>query len=667
MWIRSIPAWAGKPWIKDTFEASWCGVHPRVGGETPDRACEDGSRVHPRVGGETVMISASRSWVHPRVGGETRQPGAGTQQGPSPRGRGNQRRSRCRSTGSIPAWAGKPDFRCRTGRRAMPGPSPRGRGNPGTAVLLLMAAWVHPRVGGETNEQARSIPAWAGKPSQRTAPTGSIPAWAGKPMGVARPSRVARVHPRVGGETSGQGPSPRGRPEPRGRGGPSPRGRGNQWLAGAASERCTGPSPRGRGNRDVERLRNPRVGAGKGPSPRGRGNPDGPGRETERLPGSIPAWAGKPPSAIAGHPRVGPERRFLWNGVHPRVGGETPRGRSLRNSAARLGSIPAWAGKPVSPGRGRCRGEGVHPRVGGETPGRTSDDAAGGVHPRVGGETGTGSTPALNRGPSPRGRGNHVARLRPCLVDEEVHPRVGGETAGRRRRLSVGGETLDPGPSPRGRGNPSPRCRSRSARPSRVHPRVGGETELLAHPRVGGETCELRAGQRSAVHPRVGGETAPDCRRRSSHPGPSPRGRGNHQGVHPRVAGKPRHGVAHGSIPAWAGKPCSTSPGLAYEGVHPRVGGETPWTVDAGILNRVHPRVGGETFGQPSDLLWGPSPRGRGNPSTAPLVHPRGAGRRVRGSIPAWAGKPRCSSPISAGSARLQGPSPRGRGNRGRS
>ena len=54
--------------------------------------------VHPRVGGETIRVPCSdpvsASRVHPRVGGET--PNSGVRpvdehdEGPSPRGRGNQ-------------------------------------------------------------------------------------------------------------------------------------------------------------------------------------------------------------------------------------------------------------------------------------------------------------------------------------------------------------------------------------------------------------------------------------------------------------------------------------------------------------------------------------------------------------------------------------------------
>ena len=112
------------------------------------------------------------------------------------------------------------------------------------------------------------------------------------------------------------------------------------------------------------------------------------------------------------------------------------------------------------------------------------------------------------------------------------------------------------------------------------------------------------------VYPRVGGETASPALRASGVCGLSPRGRGNHPGDR-AAAGR------GGSIPAWAGKPRS---------------GELRETI-----TQVYPRVGGETTRRvPADqVLHGLSPRGRGDP--------RDAGPRVpdRGSIPAWAGKPR--------------------------
>ena len=177
----------------------------------------------------------------------------------------------------------------------------------------------------------------------------------------------------------------------------------------------------------------------RGPSPRGRGNRRADaGREDPG--GSIPAWAGKPMSSRSS---------WIVSQVHPRVGGETglggfvgrcvygpsPRGRGnqtvARHAAVVSGSIPAWAGKPRAPRRSAGGGR---------------------VHPRVGGETYQRSTSArVSKGPSPRGRGNRNGARdsvdphrsipawagKPVLWSAHVarvavHPRVGGETGDRR-------------------------------------------------------------------------------------------------------------------------------------------------------------------------------------------------------------------------------------------
>ena len=145
---------------------------------------------------------------------------------------------------------------------------------------------------------------------------------------------------------------------------------GGTQLVNPAHIRRIGLSPRGRGN-----LRLPvahRRGAGL--SPRGRGNQPW-HLPSQRAAGSIPAWAGgpfrvTPPSSI--------------NPVYPRVGGGTlagiinlttkeglsPRGRGNRHRTvggdALVGSIPAWAGEPYTPGRVVNQGK-VYPRVGGGT------------------------------------------------------------------------------------------------------------------------------------------------------------------------------------------------------------------------------------------------------------------------------------------------------------
>ena len=173
---------------------------------------------------------------------------------------------------SIPAWAGKPSWRCGSGA----------------------ACGVHPRVGGETRRQMRALsdgcgpsPRGRGNQIREAVPEGvegSIPAWAGKPVPLVFGAWCQQVHPRVGGETHS-----------------------------VCRIHCShaGPSPRGRGNRPVASVRlirggsHPRVGGEtgrtrstprrrRGPSPRGRGNHWGAGTALPAN-GSIPAWAGKPP------------------------------------------------------------------------------------------------------------------------------------------------------------------------------------------------------------------------------------------------------------------------------------------------------------------------------------------------------------------------------------
>ena len=139
-------------------------------------------------------------------------------------------------------------------------------------------------------------------------------------------------------------------------------------------------------------------------------------------------------------------RRDAW------IRGPSPRGRGnlTRYALTRTGSgsIPAWAGKPISAPASSIV-TAVHPRVGGETYYVVQDAA-------------------FYKGPSPRGRGNQATtgrrrlrqrsipawagkpRPRPLLrAWKRVHPRVGGETA-----VIVGAGEMSRGPSPRGRGNP---------------------------------------------------------------------------------------------------------------------------------------------------------------------------------------------------------------------
>ena len=246
------------------------------------------------MGGETdvrgapASASPSCSQVYPRVGGETRlQWSSGTLAMTIPAWAGT---TCCRNwpipkVGSIPAWAGKPDYLVRAcGLTTIQGLSPRGRGNrrlPSELTRLVdqvyprvggetdlslrrnvsSLAWVYPRVGGETDlAELRWIEL------QRR--TGLSPRGRGN-LPSTRTGLSAIVHgvyPRVGGETDHRVAVGRGWQQ-----GLSPRGRGNHRVyLEHDGYRFLGLSPRGRGNLQLHR-----------PS----------GRQSY---GSIPAWAGKP-------------------------------------------------------------------------------------------------------------------------------------------------------------------------------------------------------------------------------------------------------------------------------------------------------------------------------------------------------------------------------------
>ena len=392
------------------------------------------------------------------MGGETSYTtiGHSTSNGLSPRGRGNHRPIDIgnQDSGSIPAWAGKP--------------------YPVRRIALPMK--VYPRVGGETQygragETSRDGLSPRGRGNllrhqlgQHLA--GSIPAWAGKPPTSGRSVAGPPVYPRVGGETGADAYS-RGLHS-----GLSPRGRGNRRWYGRC--RCgPGSIPAWAGKPETGASVGgafevyPRVGgettcaeaqayAYAGLSPRGRGNPPNLPAARGRL-GSIPAWAGKPGQGSVASPA---------QEVYPRVGGETswgpgadqqarglsPRGRGNRRRRwrrrHRRGSIPAWAGKP-SPISSGLWVSAVYPRVGGETVKEMGEARkAAGLSPR-----GRGNRSERNRDRKPAGSipawaGKPVPRYA-CISIHAVYPRVGGETLHR-----LPGQTLTLGLSPRGRGNP---------------------------------------------------------------------------------------------------------------------------------------------------------------------------------------------------------------------
>ena len=310
----------------------------------------------------------------------------GADNGPSPRVRGNlvYGNAHTGKVGSIPACAGKPSRR----------------------KAKTVKSRVHPRVCGETSRRSSSVRRSPGpsprvrgnlgRPLDDEGVGGSIPACAGKPVCLWGCPRLARVHPRVCGETC----------------------RTRSLLTADG-----GPSPRVRGNRPLSR---------RGKTPRG----------------SIPACAGKPEARRPGQP---------CSRVHPRVCGETS--EFAVNQMKQQGPSPRVRGNHLADRRGKLR-EGSIPACAGKPWRRGSASCSAAVHPRVCGETwrdDSGSTTVP--GPSPRVRGNHDDRGRlrrrrgsiPACAGKPteqrrttrwtwVHPRVCGETTGTIwRGISAGG------------------------------------------------------------------------------------------------------------------------------------------------------------------------------------------------------------------------------------
>ena len=219
-----------------------------------------------------------------------------------------------------------------------------------------MRRGVYPRVGGGTSlecivtilseglsPRGRGNHATLGCPS---APLGSIPAWAGEPTVGDVVPRPYRVYPRVGGGTANC------RTSSRKTSGLSPRGRGNRRQDHGYGRR-PGSIPAWAGEPPInDNSANP----ARGLSPRGRGNRFC-GRFDPHCARSIPAWAGEPapmrswchPCRV--YPRVGggtPKKMT----IHRSRNGLSPRGRGNRHQGLpegyRHGSIPAWAGEPLT-------------------------------------------------------------------------------------------------------------------------------------------------------------------------------------------------------------------------------------------------------------------------------------------------------------------------------
>ena len=151
----------------------------------------------------------------------------------------------------------------------------------------------------------------------------SIPAWAGEPVPRYLCASDHLVYPRVGGGTAFNFRNPSSSI------GLSPRGRGNQFVVFtvdtiAGSIPAWAGEPRNLFFEDTVLRVYPRVGGGtfvgegrygrgSGLSPRGRGNPNDL-LEDDIIDGSIPAWAGEPVSVKVAHVKTK---------VYPRVGGGT--------------------------------------------------------------------------------------------------------------------------------------------------------------------------------------------------------------------------------------------------------------------------------------------------------------------------------------------------------
>ena len=214
---RSIPAYAGKP-TPDLGRLEEARVYPRVCGETRAEisACTTQQGLSPRMRGNlgdhaggtfaggsipayagkpprTGRLTGLRT-VYPRVCGETVLDLQDMRRfaGLSPRMRGNPSRAGCGGcrVGSIPAYAGKPS--CRRRNSTIPRVYPRVCGE--TIRLRLRQDGVEglsPRMRGNREDRHHRLP------RQR-----SIPAYAGKPTDRPEPPASSAVYPRVCGETS---------------------------------------------------------------------------------------------------------------------------------------------------------------------------------------------------------------------------------------------------------------------------------------------------------------------------------------------------------------------------------------------------------------------------------------------------------------------------------
>ena len=172
------------------------GLSPRVRGNRGGRGSDGEYRGSiPACAGEPNSVSAfmKARRVYPRVcGGTDVQCAVGAlPDGLSPRVRGNRRsvqRGRCR-LGSIPACAGEPAPTSSLGDPIQVYPRVCG-GTASSPIAPAPVPGLSPRVRG--NPPAAS---------SASAVMGSIPACAGEPVGIAMPTSMMRVYPRVCGGT----------------------------------------------------------------------------------------------------------------------------------------------------------------------------------------------------------------------------------------------------------------------------------------------------------------------------------------------------------------------------------------------------------------------------------------------------------------------------------
>ena len=311
---------------------------------------------------------------------------------------------------------------------------PARAGNADASTAVAASSTVHPRAGGEREENITERDVQYGSSPRGRGTRGLIPA----PYSLTRfiPARAGNARDGMVVRILADGSSPRGRGTPDRRAGPRlsrrfiPARAGNAPFCWRTMRTCS-VHPRAGGERAGEVS----SGVGEsGSSPRGRGTRSGLGSRMG-CPGFIPARAGN--ALIA-----------AWRPVS--TFGSSPRGRGTlrpaRDHQIQERFIPARAGNAARRYR-RPRLSPVHPRAGGERPGTTPTYGASiGSSPRGRGTLGAqvDHRPALRFIPARAGNAFAAVSRTEC---SSVHPRAGGE-----RSAVVGSSPAAFGSSPRGRG-----------------------------------------------------------------------------------------------------------------------------------------------------------------------------------------------------------------------